>query len=161
MEKENIILLESLELSNKLSISLYDLSRKVAADRWLVRIKCVASASLPEEFFEKMLAEEDDRELVKDIREKFGGSLTFEAVRELNFVDDDDKDKSVAFLMDSLKGNSVDYMGRESFLEKLLFKKYDEFRQEIQTRRELCLVEKEGDDNEEEGPVDFSSCFRD
>lgn len=159
MEKE-CILLEKQQLANNLSVFLYDLSRKVAADRWLIKIKCVASIRLPEDFFEEKLKESDDPDLVYDIKEKFGGNLSCELVRELNFVDEDDKDGSIIFLMDSLKENSIDYMGRESFLRKLLAKKYNEYKQEIQTRTKLGLKE-EDEEDEDEGPADFSTCFQD
>lgn len=158
--KEEAVLLENLELNNNLSVSLYDLSRKVAGDRWLIRIKCIATAGLPEEFFKKKLEAEDDPGLVDDIKEKFGGTLSFEMSRELNFVDENDKDGVTVYLMDSLRNNTIDYIGRESFLDKLLAKKYEEFRREILTGRELGLTDQEEDD-EDEGPADFSACFRD
>lgn len=158
--REETVLLENLELANNLSVSLYDLSRKVAGDRWLIRIKCIAVAGLPEKFFKKKLEAESDPGLVDDIKEKFDGSLSFEMSRELNFVDENDKEGATVFLMDSLKKNIMDYMGRESFVDKLLAKKYEEFRQEILTRRAAGLTEQEEDD-EDEGPADFTACFRD
>ncbi|MFP3984387.1 MAG: hypothetical protein ACLFV2_11965 [Desulfurivibrionaceae bacterium] len=158
--REESVLLENLELANNLSVSMYDLSRKVAGDRWLIKIKCIAATGLPEKFFKKKLEAEDDPGLVEDIKEKFGGNLSFEMSRELNFVDENDKEGATVFLMDSLRKNSIDYMGRKSFVDKLLAKKYEEFRQEILTRRALGLTEQE-DDDEDEGPADFSACFRD
>ncbi|MGM0682242.1 MAG: hypothetical protein ACQES8_08500, partial [Thermodesulfobacteriota bacterium] len=70
-----------------------------------------------------------------------------------------EKDRSVINLVDSLRKNSIDYMSRKSFLDKLLAKKYDEFNQEILVERELGLTEKDKE-YEDEGPADFSACFQ-
>lgn len=156
---EEANLLERVQLTNKLEVSLYDHSRKVAGDRWLVKVKCVASAELPQDFFSKKFDEENDPELVDEIKDRFGKNLLFEINRELNFVDENEKDESIVFLIGSLKENMIDYMGRKSFIDKLLLKKYNEYRQEVLTRKNFEFTDQ--NEKEDEGPADFSSCFRD
>ena len=149
-------LVKEKQLSNGMRLSFFDESKIMTGDRLLVRLCCRALLPLRDEDF-AVLAQ-DDPGLLEYLRKKSNGNLIFTTVKERLFVDEKEHQEIFAELLESLESNTLDYLASPSFPEKLLASRFEEFSREYQIKKELdMLVEEEEDD----GPADFSDCFRD
>ena len=118
--------LESYELPNGLSADVYDFSRKVAGDRWLVGLTVKIEIEVSDQDFEQF---EDGEELCRKFREEHGDSVTFELRKERNFIDQREKDEIFAGLLNSIKQNVLKYMGHQKLADNFKKKKLAEFRE--------------------------------
>lgn len=152
---ESGTILESIMLANGIQMTFYDLSRKIAADRWLVKVKCEAVLQVPDELFDAI----DDAGLASAMKQDCANTVIHTRYRERNFIDEKDKDGVRQGLFKQLSENARAYMGGELFSRKLFEKKVAEFKLKylVQKERERLAVI----DEEDEGPADFSACFRD
>lgn len=152
---ESGTILESIMLANGIQMTCYDLSRKIAADRWLVKVKCEAVLQVPDELFDAI----DDADMASAMKQDCANTVIHTRYRERNFIDEKDKDGVRQELFNQLSENAQTYMGGELFSRKLFEKKVAEFKlqYQIQKERERLAVT----DEEDEGPADFSACFRD
>lgn len=146
-------------LENNMILTVFDHSKKMAGDRWLIKIICEAEMPVAEEFFARV--QEDDLALQAEIREAMAGSLTFSAIKERTFVAETEKDSLVESMVADILTNMVIYMNRPEFPEKLFARKYQEFRAACSTARHYRNLPDDGHDGDaEEGPADFSACFK-
>ncbi len=147
--------LEERRLANGLAVAVWDLSKKIAGDRWLVKIHCQTLIPVAEEFFLRL--QEADSGLLEEVRARMGEQVAFDVIKERNFVDEAEKDAILKAMVEQVSGNMVRYLANPKFPEKFFSSKYEEL-------RKACLVERhyraQGEEDEEEGPADFSSCFR-
>ena len=118
--------LESYDLPNGLSVDVYDYSRKVAGDRWLVGLTIRIDIQVSEADFDEF---EDGKELYKKFREEHGDHVTFEIKKEHNFIDQREKDEIFAQLLNSIKENALKYMGHEKLAAGFRRKKLAEFKE--------------------------------
>lgn len=146
-------LIEAKTLANNITVSLFDLCKPVAADRWYVKILC--RLELPPDKLGDIDLEGDD---LQAFFEEYRQGLFHEFAKERNFVDDKAKDDVVAEVLAHIKENALKYIENSVFSENLVRQKVDEFRQKCLVKRELGMDTHE---EEEEGPADFSACFRD
>lgn len=156
MESEKI--LAAAVLPNGITVTFYDLSRKVAADRWLVKVKCEADFEVGEPLYANM----NDAKLAAAMQEEGANRMRHQLFRERNFIDAREKDAVLHDLFTQLHKNAITYMGSELFLRRLFEKKVEAFKLEYriqeEIRRQAALAEGEDDDD---GPADFSACFKD
>ena len=156
MESEKI--LAAAVLPNGITVTFYDLSRKVAADRWLVKVKCEADFEVGEQLFASI----NDAKLAVALQEDGANRMRHQLFRERNFIDAREKDAVLHDLFTKLHENAITYMGSELFLRRLFEKKVEAFKLENriqeEIRRQAALAEGEDDDD---GPADFSACFKD
>ena len=146
---------KSMDLKNKVHIKFYDLSKTIAADRWFVRVCCEVETPFNEDF---LLHLEEDAALLDSFRASCGDTLSMQVVKERNFVDETVKDDVVTQLIEQIEQNSVEYLGAESFPHKLFLSNFGEFKK----THLLCqTVDVNTDLDEDEGPADFSACFKD
>lgn len=153
-------ILEQRKLDNTMTVTVYDQSKKMAGDRWLIKIICEAELPVDEEFFARV--DEADLALQAEVREAMGGSLTFAVTKERTFVAESEREALVERMVAEIMTNMLDYLNRPDFPERLFARKYVEIREACATARHyrsLAEAEKDGDDDE--GPADFSACFKD
>jgi hypothetical protein len=105
-------LIEEINLPNGLTLRIFDLSRSIAADTVKVEISFQVKIDLSESFFTGAA----DYILVKNI---FGDELTYEHKMERAFVPQKDADATRDELIRTFKNNSLNYLGKEKFAEKL------------------------------------------
>ena len=140
---------------NGLLITVVDQSRKIAGDRWLVKIKCKVQCSIPAsssppleghlEFPGKEGGKTEGREIYSKI-----------FWRERNFVEAKDRLRVLEDLQKQLKETIFPYLRREAAAEKL--RASGTFRlEETSSRTDIDnpFVHLDQDD----GPADFSSLF--
>jgi hypothetical protein len=89
----------------------------------------------------------------------YNGVLVHEFTKERNFVDENVKDEVVSAIIGQIHDNSLAYVANPVFAANLLQQKVDQFIQEQNVRREMGMVH--DDEEEDDGPADFSACFRD
>jgi hypothetical protein len=123
-------LIRSVQLDNGLELEIFDTSKQIAADRFVVR--CVARIPVPAERFTPMEIG-GFRVSVEEIRSVLGDPVVFEQRRERNFVDAKEKDQLLFDLVQFLITNLKDYLSRPDFPSSFLKKRYqDHLRQQPQ-----------------------------
>lgn len=144
------------KLGNGVIISVSDHSRKIAVDRWYIKVICQCSIKITEDLYNDI--KQETTEIAACIRSQLGDMAQLELVRERNFVDEREKDQVVAEIHNKINDLIFGYLSSEQFPRKLFASSYDEAKLK-------CLAVKGSMDDQqdecEEGPVDFSECFRD
>ena len=144
------------KLDNGVSVRVADQSRKVAGDRWYIKIVCTASMPIKEGMLK--VRGDDDPELNARICKWIGNEASKDFVLERNFVDGREKDDVSDELLTRIKENIKGYLTSDKFPSLFLDRCYDEARLVCQNMTDLPLAEQPGED---EGPTDFSDCFQD
>jgi hypothetical protein len=116
-------LIKTLDLKNGLQLNVYDASRNLVGDRWLVSL--IARMEIP---VTKVLERYDPQptENVNEIKGVLGESVLFEQKREKNFVDTTEREIVFKNMCDIFLGSSLDYLSRATFPKQLVLKKYKE-----------------------------------
>ena len=116
-------LIKTLDLKNGLRLKIYDASRILAGDRWLVAL--IARMEIP---VAEVLGKNDQRtkENSDDIKNKLGESVTYEQKRERIFVDIAERESVFKGMCDTFLDSSLDYLSRETFPNHYILKKYKE-----------------------------------
>lgn len=149
--------IEQRKLANGFVLTVNDYSRVVAADRWLVKIRCEIEIPVREDFFAALA--EQDPELLGEVRAQMGGVLVFASEQERNFIDASEKDRVRQDLVEQMLAPLHAYLANPKFPAKLFNKRYTEL-------KNRCLAERHYrqqrvSDDDDEGPADFSACFHD
>ncbi len=112
-------LIKTLELKNGLQLKIYDASRTMAGDRWLVSL--IARMEIP---VTKVLEKNDSqpKENANEIKDVLGGCVIFEQKRDRIFVDIKEKDSVFKEVLDLFLGSSLEYLSRETFPKKFILK---------------------------------------
>ena len=116
-------LIKTLELKNGLRLKIYDASRTMAGDRWLISL--IARMEIP---VTKVLEKNDShpKENANEIKDVLGESVIFEQKRDRIFVDIKEKDSVFKEMHDLFLGSSKDYLSRETFPKQFILKTYKE-----------------------------------
>jgi len=142
-------------LPNDIKVAIYDLSKKIAGDRWFIRICCLATLSLNDTLLGEL---SEDEEMTAAFKERYNNGISLNLVKERNFIDETVKDQVVQELLDQIYEHSLDYMKNQTFPLKLVKSKFDAFKKEYYYRKEMQVTD---DNDEDDGPADFSACFKD
>jgi len=116
-------LIKTLDLKNGLQLKIFNASRNLVGDRWLVSL--IARMEIP---VTKVLQRSDPlpKENLNDINDVLGESVMFEQKREKNFVDISEIESVFKGMCDIFLGSSLDYLSRETFPKRYILKKYQE-----------------------------------
>ena len=147
--------LEDEQLANGVVVRFHDESRRVAGDRWQVRVRYDAVVSVSETFWSLVRGEP---ELMEEIRAALGGEIVLTNVNERNFISAEEKEVLVAEIVSRARKNIFGYLADPGFPELYFKRCFKEAREEIGRRKREVRVP----DNEDvEEPVDFSHLFSD
>lgn len=144
-------------LSNGFILKVFDLSRHVAADRWLVKIRCEAEIPVLDNFCTSLNV--DDQELAAAVHVMIGKFMTYAIERERNFIDEAAKDQVLQELIQQALDVQLNYLESPTFPEKLYKNRYMEFRGKCISDR--YYAQQKPQDEDDDGPADFSACFQD
>ena len=97
--------MKTIELTSGLQVDFYDESIKVAADRYMVRLRFCMNIPVSE-----------------DKVSSLGPSVNFEQIRERIFVSADQKEIVLQTLLDTCISHATQYMGHPDFVPKYLEK---------------------------------------
>lgn len=151
--------IEQRRLENQMTLTVYDQSKKMDGDRWLIKIVCEAEIPVEDGFFSRL--PEADSALRAEVREAMAGSLRFSVTKERTFVAETERSALVERMVAEIMTNMAGYLNRPDFPEKLFARRYAELRLACATARHYRNLPdqgREGDDDE--GPADFSVCFK-
>jgi len=151
-----MLLIREKQLANGLTLSFNDCSRPVAADRWFV--KMCGEVKFPIAGVSWADSDQDDPELLVTIKGRLGDSVSLILNRERNFIDAEEKESVVTELIAQIEDNLVGYLSDPSFPQKLFVRRYEEVRKQCVLER---LQQQAPVADEDDGPADFSACFRD
>lgn len=153
-------IIEQRSLENSMTLTVYDQSKKMVGDRWLIKIVCEAELPVDEGFFSRL--PEADLDLQAEVRESMAGSVRFSVVKEKTFVAETERVALVDLMVAEIMTNMVTYLNRPEFPERLFARRYEEVRKACDTARHYrSLRDADPDGDEDEGPMDFSACFKD
>lgn len=143
------------KLANGIKITVTNHSRQIAVDRWYIKIICRCSMVITDDLYISIGS--DSMELIDCIRHQLGDQAELEMVRERNFVDEAEKEQVIAEILDKINENISGYLSAEQFAQKLIIKCYNEAKADCQLEKSAVH---EDHDEDEDGPADFSECFR-
>lgn len=116
------MLVQKSRLENGLTLELYDKSRPVAGDRWMVTFEACVDVEVKTEYSEDMAAGVS----LEQIRSALGGRVTYSHEKTSIFVAETDKDAIFDRLKKDFLETNVDYLSTKSFGAKFVMKKYHE-----------------------------------
>jgi hypothetical protein len=113
-------LLRKIDLKSGLELEIYDVSRKLAGDRWYVGF--IARVEIPITFLEGHAdLPEVDIEKMKDV---LGETVRFEQKRDRHYIDEKEKDTLLNSLIDDFLASTLPYFSEKDFAKKYAFKEY-------------------------------------
>ena len=117
------LLINTIDLENGLKLKLFDRSRKLAGDRWLVSF--IARIEIP---IKDSLLKGDGSSLLNfdEAVKALGEKLLFEQKRDRIYIDEKEKDEVMKKIQDSFLSTSISYLSRSDFPEKYILKKFND-----------------------------------
>ena len=117
--------IQTIELSNGLKLDFYDISRKLAGDRWYVGL--IAQIDIP--LIDSLLTNQHlSQYSVEEIRNMLGESVRFQQKRERHYIDEREKDDLLNDLMDSFIKRTLNYLSLPDFPGKYILKEFQTYR---------------------------------
>lgn len=113
-------LIETIPLGNGLILEISDAARRVAADRWLIKLLVRIHIDLPERWPEGYKAPPVP---LDELRSRLGDSIDHTSQVERNFIDAAEKDKVYLQLLESIKAK-VPYYSHPEFAVRCILKAY-------------------------------------
>ena len=120
-------LVESLKLDNDLTLEIWDLSRVIAGDRWLVRLEARLDVPIHSRYLESI--PEGEKALAL-LTERFEGVISYRYLQERHFVAKDRKDEVFHEFLEILKSNVLPYLSHSEFAKRLMLSKVREIKAE-------------------------------
>jgi len=116
-------LIKTLDLENGLQLNIYDVSRKLVGDRWLVSLIVRMDVPVTETL------QKDSRQPIvniNEIKDILGDSVLFEKKREKIFIDTTEKETVFKELCDMFLNSSLNYLSKDIFPKQYVLKTYKE-----------------------------------
>lgn len=113
--------IKSINFKNGLNVKLYDISRKLAGDRWYVGLLTQINIPLTDSLLnENLLAPYS----IEDIRNALGATVCFEQKRERHFIDEKEKQGQLNDLIDVFMKSYQTYLSHPDFPSRYVLKEY-------------------------------------
>jgi hypothetical protein len=113
--------IETIELDNGLNLEIYDLSRRVAGDRWYIEMRVTIPIPVTQACFSGKLPPPAD---MATLREALGEQVVFEHRNIRNFIGEDEKEALFSQMRESLRINARRYFSHPDFAARYLLKQY-------------------------------------
>lgn len=153
-------LLNKRRLENGMDLNYYDMSRKVAGDRWLVGLKCEVPFPVLHSYYNRY--QNIGPELLEELKSILAESILFSTSKERFFVPEEDKENVLNELVEQLDCTVISYLNNPKFPEKIFMQKIEETMEKLRTEKAMnSLTNQNSQKEEDEGPADFSFCFKD
>lgn len=120
-------LLTTIDLENGLKLKLYDQSRRLAGDRWLVSLD--ACIDIPVDAVCMGAANELGLH-PGQIKTALGESIRFKQTLQRNFIEETEKQKVLQDLVGSFLSSAVKYLSHVEFPRRYLLKAYRKYREQ-------------------------------
>ena len=122
MIEECVECVETVALANGLELGIYDKSRAVAGDTWLVAVLFRVEIGVDERLFEGLEGAPE----VSDVISAIGKSVIFEVRQERNFINVAQREFMFKNLKETYLKNTLSYFSHPMFGAKYVIKKYYE-----------------------------------
>ncbi len=116
-------LIETIKLKNRMQLDIFDCSRKLAGDRWLIKLVARMKIPISEVLFQDI---SHSGETVNEIKNALGEKVFFEQKRERIFIDETEKETIFKEVYDSFMTSTLDYLSNNAFPGKYVLKKFRE-----------------------------------
>jgi hypothetical protein len=126
-ESERIV--ERHQLENGTEIILYDHTRSMSADRWIVELQCVAYIPVDDSYWN--MAAGEDQQILAGIRKKIGDRLTHTFSQKRIFVPEEEREHLLQEMVHQVYSGMMEYLKKPNFPSKLFKKLYHENRQRL------------------------------
>ena len=103
-------IIKKIKLNNGLELGFYDASKKIAGDRWLVKLTAKVEIPVADYLGDMPSSIHPD-----DIRKVLGEQVVFEKDMERNFIDDNEKEKVFKGFLESFLESSEKYLSASNF----------------------------------------------
>ena len=113
--------MKRMELSNGLKLDFYDISRKLAGDRWYVGMVARIDIPLTDLLLANQLLSDYS---VEEVRNALGGTVRFQEKRERHYIDEQEKDALLQIMMDSFIKSTLNYYSHSDFPVKYVLKEF-------------------------------------
>ena len=114
-------LIETITLPNGLLLELWDQSRPMAGDRWLISL--LAKVEVPV-LAEHLSTLDNGEQACRDLLAAYGDPLVFTQEKTRHFVDEKDTKDVLAGLCQRFKDNLLSYLGNPRFASLYVMKKF-------------------------------------
>ncbi len=121
--------MERKKLDNGLTLELFDYSRKIAGDRWLVGFLARVPLEITMDDFSHV---PDGQRIFEQFVESEGRTIYFEIKKERNFIDEAEKSGVLNDLLQDFRLNTLPYLGHESLANGIKKKRIAQFRERQQ-----------------------------
>jgi hypothetical protein len=116
-------LIENITLKNGLILQMFDLSKNVAGNRWLVSFEARIEVEVKPEYF---AGHHPSAVPFENIRALVGNKAIYHYKKERNFIDEKEKDEVLNRLKVTFLDTSLGYLSSTVFPRKLILRKYEE-----------------------------------
>ena len=116
-------LIEKIRLDNGLTLDMFDHSRHVAGDRWLVSFKAKIEVKIKPEYF---VGDSKTGTSFEDVRALLGEKATYQYKKERNFIAETEIGEVLNDLKERFLDTNLGYVSSPEFPRKLVHKKYKE-----------------------------------
>jgi len=118
-------LIKTIELGNGLKLEFYDISRKLAGDRWYVGV--IARIDIP--MIDSLPTHQHlSHYSVEELRTALGESVRFQQILERHYIDEREKDDLLNSLMNSFIKRTLKYLSLHDFPGKYVLKEFQAYR---------------------------------
>ena len=114
-------LIRSVEVGHNRHLDIFDLSRKIAEDTWVVKVTAKMKIDIVDTLFDPLPGATVQ---VSDVKNLLGDHVWYQVNLERVFISDDDKDHELNKLIDSFIATNVSYLSKETFSAKYVLKEY-------------------------------------
>ena len=114
-------LIETIKLPNGLLLELWNQSRPMAGDRWLISLLAKVEVPVLPEHFSTL---DNGEQACRDLLAAYGNPLVFTQEKIRHFVDEKDSKDVLAGLCQRFKDNLLSYLGNPRFASLYVMKKY-------------------------------------
>ena len=116
-------LIDKIPLDNGLTLELWDRSRQVAGDRWLVRFVACIAVPVDSKYFEQ---EENESLTLDGVRTAIGEQAVYSRQKQSRVVDAQERNREVDNLKNTVLATNLGYLSSPDFPRKLIIKAYRE-----------------------------------
>lgn len=116
-------LIKTIDLENGMQLKLYDASKKLAGDRWLV--SAIIKMEIP---VKEIMSKKNDvtRTQLDNMVDMLGEAVHFEQKTERIFIDKNEKEQVFDEISHHFITSTIPYLSRQAFCEQFILKKYNE-----------------------------------
>lgn len=114
-------LIKSIDLEYGLRLDMFDESKKMIGDRWLVILAAKLEIPIDNVFTNKNMAID-----VNEIKGALGEKIVFKLKRERIFIDESEKDVTFNNIFKLFTDNSLSYIIKDGFSEAFVLKRFKE-----------------------------------